>query len=104
MTLKLFVLIQSCYMPKHAVLGSMIPELQDMRVVCLLKAFTPRWVANSVSFTFVFDDVLYYGSFEVLQAKVKFFSAGPGRPSPRALNRQYSARNEPINASFMKIT
>ena len=51
MTFKLLVLIQSCYMLGYIVLGSMVPELHDMRMVCLLKEVTPAWVTNTVSFT-----------------------------------------------------
>ena len=35
MTLKLFVLIPSCYMPSYIILGPMVPELHNMRIVCL---------------------------------------------------------------------
>ena len=31
--------------------GVMVPELHDMRIICLLKAVTPAWVTNTVSFT-----------------------------------------------------
>ena len=41
MTLKLIVLIQSCYMPNYITLGSMVPELHAMRIVFLLRAVTP---------------------------------------------------------------
>ena len=74
MTLKLFVLIQSCYMPRYIVLGSMVPELHAMRIVCLLKAVkavTPAWVTNTVSFLLIIDYIHHPGSIEVLQAKVK---------------------------------
>ena len=78
MTLKLFVLIQSCYMPSYNVLGSMVFELHDMRIVCLLKAVTPAWVTNTVSFTLKIDFIHYSGSFEILQAKVNvFYRSGP---------------------------
>ena len=49
-TLKLIALIQSCYMPSYVILGSIVFELHDMRMVCLLKAATPAWVTNTVSF------------------------------------------------------
>ena len=49
----------------------MVPELHAMRIVCLLKAVTPAWVTNTVSFTLKIDYIHYSGSFEVLQAKVK---------------------------------
>ena len=42
MTLKLFVLNQNCYIPNYMVLGPMVPEVHDMRRVCLLKAGTPE--------------------------------------------------------------
>ena len=49
-----------CAHPKflHAscmVLGTMIPELHNTRLVCLLKAVTPAWVTNTVPFTLVID-------------------------------------------------
>ena len=83
----------------------MVPELHDMRIVCLLKAVTPAWVRNTVSFTLVINYIHHSGSFEVLQAKVKCHSSvGPARPVPRALNKHYSVRGGPINVSFMYIT
>ena len=81
MTLKLFVLIQSCCMPSYIILGSMVPELHVTRIVCLLKAATPAWVTNTVPFFVVIDYIHYSSSFEVLQAKVKcLLSVGPARP------------------------
>ena len=70
-TLKIFVLIQSCYMPSYMVLGSRMPELNDKRMVCLLKTVIPGWVTNTVSFTLVFDYIRHCGSWKVLQAKIK---------------------------------
>ena len=58
----------------------MVPELHDMRIVCLLKAVTPTpaWVTNTVSFTLKIDYIHYSGSFEILQAKVNvFYRSGP---------------------------
>ena len=105
MTLKLFVLIQSCYMPSFIVLGSLVPGLQNMRIVCLLKAATPAWATDTAPFTLVIDYILYFDSIEILQAKVKcLLSVGPARPVPRALNKHYYARGGPINLSFMYIT
>ena len=78
----------------------MVPELHDMRIVCLLKAVTPAWVTNTVSFTLKIDYIHYSGSFEILQAKVNVSY----RSGPRALNKHYSARDGPINVSFMYIT
>ena len=105
MTLMLFVLIQSCYMPSYIVLGSMVPELPDMCIVCLLKAVAPSSVINTVPFLLVIDYVRYSGSFELFQAKVKcHLSVGSARPIPRALNKHYSARGVPINESFMYFT
>ena len=76
-----------------------------MRMMCLLKAATPAWVTNTVSFTLLIDYIHHSGSFEVLQAKVKCHSSvGPARPVPRALNKHYSARGGPINVYFMYIT
>ena len=101
MTLKLFVVIQSCCMPRYIVLGSMVPELHDMRIFCLLKAVSPARVTNTVSFTVVIDYTRYYDSFEILQVKVKsHLSVGPAR----AINKHYSARRRPINPSFMCVT
>ena len=78
MTLKLFVIIQSYYMPSYIVLGSMVFELHDVRIVCLLKAATPAWVINTVSFTLKIDYIHHSGSFEILQAKVNvFYRSGP---------------------------
>ena len=83
----------------------MVFELHDMRIFCLLKAATPAWVTNTVSFTLVINYIHRSGSFEVLQAKVKcHLSVGLARPVPRALNKHYSARGGPINVSFMYIT
>ena len=105
MTLKLIALIQCCHMPSYIVLGSMVFELHDVRIVCLLKAVTPAWVTNTVPFSLPIDYIRYSGSFEVLQAKVKgLLSVGPARPVPRALNKHYSARGVSINVSFMYIT
>ena len=50
LTLKLFVLIQSCYMPSYVILGSIVFELHDMRMVCLLKGATPRMGCKYGSF------------------------------------------------------
>ena len=84
MTLKLFVIIQSYDMPSYIVLGSMVFELHDVRIVCLLKAAmgykygTPAWVINTVSFTLKIDYIHHSGSFEILQAKVNvFYRSGP---------------------------
>ena len=83
----------------------MVFELHDMRIVCLLKAVTPLWVINMVSFTLVINYIHHSGSFEILQAKVKcHLSVGPARPVPRALNKHYSARDGSINVSFVYIT
>ena len=63
---------------KFKVLGSMVLELNDLRMVCLLKTF------------------------EVLQVKVNGVSlVGFARPVPRALNKHYSARRGPIIVSVM---
>ena len=51
----------------------MVPELHDMRIVCLLKAVTPAWVTKTVSFTFLIDYIHHSGSFEVLQVKVNVY-------------------------------
>ena len=65
-------------MPSYIVLGSMVFELHDVRIVCLLKAITPAWVTNTVSFTLKIDYIHYSGSFEILQAKVNvFYRSGP---------------------------
>ena len=105
MTLKSFVLIQSCYMPNYIVFVSMVHELHAMRIVFLLKSITPAWVTNTILFSLVIDCIHHHGSFEVLQAKVKCpLSVGPARSAPRALNKYYSARGGPINVYFMYIT
>ena len=70
MTLKLFVIILSCYMPRYTVLRSMVFELNDMHIFCLFKAVTPAWVINTVSLTITIDCIHHSGSFEILQAKV----------------------------------
>ena len=73
-----------------------------MRIVCLLKAVTPAWVTNKVPFLLVIDCIDHSCSFEILQARVKCLSSvGPVRPVPRALNKHYSARGEPIHLCFM---
>ena len=71
MTLKFFDLIEDCYVPSYIVIGSIVFELHDMRIVCLLKAVTPAWVTNTVPFTIAIDYILYSDLFEILQAKVK---------------------------------
>ena len=48
----------------------MVPELHDLRIVCLLKAVTPAWVAITVPFLLVIDFTRYSDSFDILQAKV----------------------------------
>ena len=104
MTLKLFVVIQRCYMPSYFILGSMVPELHAMRIVCLLKAVTPTWVTKKVLFTLKIDYLRYSDLFAILQAKVQcLLSVGHARAVPRALNKHYSARGGPINVSFMCI-
>ena len=83
----------------------MVFEFHDMRIVCLLKAATPAWVTNLVSFTLYIDYIHHSGSFEILQAKVKcLLSVEPARPVPRASNKHYSARGGPNNVSFMYFT
>ena len=105
MTLKLFVFIQSCYLPRYIILGPMVPELHVMRIVYLLQAVTPAWVTYTFPFLVLTDYIHHFCSFEVLQAKVNcHLSVGPARPFPRALNKHYSARGGPINVSFMYIT
>ena len=59
-------------MPSYVILGSMVFELHDMLIVCLLKAVTPAWVRNTVSFTLQIDYIHHSGSFEVFQAKIAF--------------------------------
>ena len=61
----------------------MVFELHDMRIVCLLKAVTPAWVINMVSFTLNIGYIHHSGSFEILQANVNV----PYRSGPRALNK-----------------
>ena len=83
----------------------MAPNLHAMRMVCLFKAVTAAWVTNTVSFVLVIDYIRYYGSLEVLQAKVKcHISVRPARPAPCALNKHYSTRGGPIKVSFLYIT
>ena len=82
----------------------MVQELRAMRIVSLVKAVAPTWVTDTMPLLFVTDYIHHSGSFEVLQAKVKsLLSVGPANPSPRALNKHYSARGGPINVSFMYI-
>ena len=51
---------------------SMVPEIHDIHIVCLLKVVTPEWVINRISFALVV---------EVLQVKSKlFFSREPPGP------------------------
>ena len=102
MTLNLFALIQSCYMPSYMILGSTVPQLHVMRMVCLVKAVTSSWVSNTVLITLVIDYTRYCDSLEILQAKVKcLLLIEPARPVPRALNKHYSARPSPINVTFI---
>ena len=90
----------------YIVLGSMVHELHEMRNLRhLLKAVTPAWVTNTVSFIIAIDYIPHSGSLDILQAKVKcHLSVGPARPVPRALNKHYSPRGGPNNVSFMYIT
>ena len=81
------------------ILGSTVPELLDMRIIRLLKAFTPAWVINTVSFTLKIGFIHHSGSFEILEANFNV----PYRSVPRALNKHYSARGEAIHVSFMYI-
>ena len=104
MTLKLFVLIENRHMRSYIVLGLMVPELHDMCIVCLLKAVTPAWVANTASFILKIDYTPHFDSFEILQVRFKcHLSIGPVRPVPRALTKQYFARGGPISVSFIYI-
>ena len=65
-------------MPSDIVLGSMVFELHDVRIVCLLKAVTPAWVINTVSFTLIIDYINHSGLFEILQAKFNIvYQSGP---------------------------
>ena len=83
----------------------MVPELHDMRIVCLLKVVTPAWVTITASFLYVIDYIDHSGFFDVLQVKVKsLLSVEPAHPVPRALNKHYFARGVPINVSFMYFT
>ena len=83
----------------------MVPELHDMRIVCLLKRFIPAWVTNTVSIALVIDYTHDSGFFEVLQAEVKcHLSVGPAGPVPCALNKQNSARPGPVIVYSMYIT
>ena len=92
-------------MPSYVILGSIVFELHDMRMVCLLKAATPAWVTYTVPFTLLIDYIHHSGSFDILQAKVEcHLSVGPARPVPRVLNKHYSARGGPITVSFMYFT
>ena len=91
-------------MPSYTVLGSMVFELHDVRMVWLLKAVTPKLVINTVPFLLVIGYIRHPGLFEVFQAKVKcHLSVRPARPVPRALNKHYCARGGPINVSFSQI-
>ena len=92
-------------MPKYIVLESMVPELHDVPMVCLLGALTPAWVTSTVLFSLVLDYKQHSGMFEILPANVKCLSSvGPARLVPRSLNKPYSARGGPINVSFMYFT
>ena len=83
----------------------MVFELHDMRMICLLEVVTPAWVTYTFPYTIAIDCIHHSGSFEVLQAKVNcHLLVGPARLVPRALNKHYSARDGPINVSFMFIT
>ena len=61
----------------------MVFELHDIRIVCLLKAVTPAWVVNMVSFTLKIGYIHHAGSFEILQANVNV----PFRLGPRVRSR-----------------
>ena len=92
-------------MARYTVLGLLNPELLDTCIFGLLKAVTPAWVTNMVSFTLILDYIHCSGSFEVLQPKVKSrLSVRPVRPVPGDLNKHYTARGGPIIVSFMYIS
>ena len=82
----------------------MVFELHDMRIVCLLKAVTPAWVINMVSFTLKIGYIHLSGSFDITSQCQCPLSVGPARQVPRAINKHYSARGGPIHVSFMYIT
>ena len=87
-------------MPSYIILGSVVPELHVMRMICLLKVVIPAWVTNTFPFLSVIAYTRYSESFAILQAMVKCLSTvGPVRPVRRALNKHYSARCGPINVS-----
>ena len=53
-------------MPGHLVLGSMVLELHDMRMVCF-----PGWLTDTVFLMLSFNYTHYCGSSGVAQAKIK---------------------------------
>ena len=70
-------------MPCYIILGSIVPELHAMHIVCLLKAVTPAWVTNTFPFRLANDYIHHFGSFEVSQANVKcHLSVEPASPVP----------------------
>ena len=105
MTLRIFASVQGYYLPSYMVLGSLVFELHDMRIFCLLRAVTPWQVINTFPFALAIASFHYYDSSEVLQAKVvRGFVIGPPCPVPRALNKQYSARVDSTAIAFMYFT
>ena len=79
-------------MPNYVFLESIVPDLHDMRIDCLIRAVPPFSVTNTVSLTLVIDYAPSCSSFEALHATVKCRSSvGSGPPVPTALNKHYSA-------------
>ena len=83
-------------------LGFVVSKLHDFRMVCLLKAVTPRRATDTVAYAMAIDYSRYCDSIDVLQAKVKsLFSVGPACLVPRALNKHYAVCVEVTRVYFM---
>ena len=99
-TVMAFLPILRYHMPSYIALGSMVPELHDMRIVRSLKTVTPACVTKLVLFLLQIDCIRYHGSFEPLQVEVKFhLSVEPAG----ALNKLYSACAGPMMYRSYKL-
>ena len=65
----------------HVLLGLMVSESHGLRMLCLLKADTLKWVTYTVPFLAKINYIHSYGLFEFLQSgPERVFHAGPTSP------------------------
>ena len=82
MTLKLFAVTECRYMPNYIVLASMVFQLHDMRMVCLIKAVT-----NTIPFLLVMSYIRYSGSFDITSQGLMSFISRDRASSPACLKQ-----------------